>query len=274
MRTTTPRRFTRLPVRLSVGLLLTALICIHFATPIDAMDDSILVGPAVAAEAEAAPRPESSVERLVDLAQDDHVGLLRLCLENYDLNVKDFTCRFIKRERIDGRLGRPQEIEVRFLDRPYSVAMRWRKNAPIGDRALYVEGANDGKMLVRPKGLLSLVGTIRRDPDSEQVMANTLRPINRFGFRRSMESLIDVYTKSAVRGHLTTRYAGRKQVAGRPTVVLERILSVPIDTELLLPICIEAWDWENKLTYRYIYSDVKLNNGLTSDDFSPKANGL
>jgi hypothetical protein len=286
MRTTTTRRFPRLPVRLSVGLLLTALICIQFAESTDAMDEPVLVSPAVAAVAVAAPQMGSSIDQLVDLARTDHLSLLRECLDNYDLNIKDFTCRFTKRERIDGRLGRSQEIDVRFLDSPFSVAMHWQKNAPIGDRVLYVEGANDGKMLVRPKGLLSLVGTVRRQPDSEQVMANTLRPISRFGFRRSMESLIDVYTKADKRGHLTTRFAGRKQVDGRPTIVLERTLSVPrpeysgrrtliyIDTERLLPVCVEAWDWDDKLACRYIYSDVHLNVGLTSDDFRPKANGL
>lgn len=284
MRRTTHRRFGQFPVRLSVGLLLTALICIQFAQPTDAKDDAQLAGSAVASAP--APMAGETIDRLIRLARTDHVALLQECLDNYDLNVTDFTCHFIKRERIDGRLGKAQEIDVCFLDSPFSVAMRWLKNPPISDRALYVEGANDGNMLVRPKGLLGIVGTVRRKPDSEQVMANTLRPISRFGFRRSMENLIDVYMGAAERGHLATRFAGRKRVAGRPTIVLERILSVPqprysgrrtliyIDTERLLPICVEAWDWDNKLTYRYIYSKVKLNVGLTSDDFTPDANGL
>jgi len=283
MSTSAPKRRSRLWVRLAVGLFLLTLVCIHFAEPKESVDDRSLVGPAIAAPVETVV--DSRTVRLEDLAKTDHLALLRKCLQHYELSVRDYTCRFIKRERISGRLGRAQEIDVRFMDHPFSVAMRWRKNAPISDRALFVEGAHGGNMLLRPKGLLSIVGTVRRKPDSEQVMANTLRPISRFGFKRSLSSLIGVYELAAKRGDLKTRFVGRKEVDGREAFVLERILParpdypahrtlVYIDAERLLPICVEAWNWDNKLMYRYIFGDVKLNVGLTADDFTTKANGL
>jgi hypothetical protein len=118
--------------------------------------------------------------------------------------VQDYTCTFLKWERINGKQDPGQEINVKFLNEPFSVAMRWQKNPPIGDRCLYVEGKYDGNMLVRPKGMLSLIGTVRRKPDSPEVMANTLRPISLFGFRRGLESLVQVYELAARQGDPTT----------------------------------------------------------------------
>ena len=47
-----------------------------------------------------------------------------------------------------------------------------------------------------------------------------------------------------------------------------------IDVDSLLPICIEGYNWDKQLSCRYLYKDVKLNVGLTPDDFTPQANGI
>jgi hypothetical protein len=41
-----------------------------------------------------------------------------------------------------------------------------------------------------------------------------------------------------------------------------------------VPICIESWDWNGQMESRYIYKDVRINVGLTQDDFAPEKNGL
>lgn len=270
-------------IRYTVGVGLLALVCVQCANPTEAFRETDLVRSIDGRDV--GVLSEDAVEGIERLARTDHVGLLNLCLDNYSHSVQDYTCTFIKRERINGKTGRPQEIQVKFLDRPFSVAMRWVKNAPIGDRCLYVEGKHDGNMLVRPKGLLKWVGTVRRRPDSPEVLANTLRPINLFGFRRALKSLIEVYELADERGDLTTGFAGRKMVAGRATVVLQRILParddypaaktlIYIDVQRLVPVCIEAWGWDGNLDSRYIYKDVKINVGLTEQDFTPQNNGL
>jgi len=267
-------------VRLAVGLGLLALICIQCVSSTEAFKETDLFG---SGKIGAMSGPLS--ERMEKLAATDQIALLKLCADNYDRTIRDYTCTFIKRERIQGKDGPSQEIKVKFLQQPFSVAMRWTKNAPIGDRCLFIEGKHGGNILIRPKGLLSLVGTVKRKPDSKAVMANTLRPINLFGFRRGLQSLLKVYERAAERGELKTSFLGRRTVAGRDTLVLERILParddypaektrVYIDTDLLVPVCIEAWDWNGDLESRYVYKDIKANTGLKDDDFTPKANGL
>ena len=267
-------------IRLAVGLGLLALICIQCVNPTEAVRETDLFG---SARIDTASEPVA--QRLETLAATDPIALLTLCIKHYDKTIGDYTCTFIKRERIQGKDGASQEIRVKFLDRPFSVAMRWVKNAPIGDRCLFVEGKHDGNVLIRPKGLLSLIGTVKRKPDSNAVMANTLRPISLFGFRRGLQSLLDVYELAASRGDLKTSFGGYRSVAGRNTLVLERLLParddypakktrIYIDLELLVPVCIEAWDWDGNLESRYIYKDIKVNTGLSADDFTPQANGL
>ncbi len=281
MRTSKFRSPSTVWIRLSVGLGLLALICIQCSQPSGVVRSAGLATVAFAEEAPAQP----DIAKLVELAKTDHIALLKLCLENCEQTIQDYTCTFVKRERIKGKTGRAQVIAVKFMDQPFSVAMRWRKNAPISDRCLFVEGEHDGNILLRPKGLLSVIGTVRRKPDSKDVMAKTLKPITLFGFRRGLEKMIEVYETADTNGDLVARLAGQMDVSGRPTVVLERLLPVGkdypayrtkiyIDTERLIPICIEAWDWDGELIGRYIYKDIVFNVGFTSDDFTPKANGL
>ena len=270
-------------IRWTVGVGLLGLACLQCASPSEAFKEADLICSINGQEVGKVSPPMAA--RIEKLCQSDHLALLRLCLANYDRNVQDYTCTFIKRERLHGKDGQGQEIKVKFLNKPFSVAMRWVKNAPIGDRCLYVEGKHEGNMLVRPKGLLKWVGTVRRKPDSPEVLANTLRPINMFGFRRGLARLIGVYELAGKRGELETAFEGYKMVAGRKTAVLVRTLParqeypaaitrIYIDTQRLLPLCIEAWDWDGKLDSRYIYKDVTINVGLTSEDFDPAKNGL
>ena len=273
-------RPTNRRMRWVVGLGLLALVCIQCASQSENFLETELLG---SISQDAAVEPEAAKRE--KLAKTDHIALLKLAAARYDRTVSDYTCTFIKRERLHGKLGAAQEIQVKFLDKPFSVAMRWTRNAPIGDRVLYVEGKHGGNMLIRPKGLLSWVGTVKRRPDSPAVMSNTLRPISMFGFRRGLNSLLAVYETAKARGDLQFSLLGYKDVAGRKALVLSRLLPakdeypvaktlIYLDVETLLPICIEAWDWQGNLESRYVYKDIEFNVGLTEADFEPAKNGL
>lgn len=276
-------RPTNTRIRLGVGLVLAGLFCIQ-CTRSDALRGSSFVT-AVSGQTIGQNTPQQ-VRELERLAAEDHVALLQRALAHYRDSFQDYTCTLIKQERINGQLRPEQWIEVKYVDRPFSVSMHWVKNAPLGDRVLYVEGRHNGRMLVQPKGLLGkLVGTVLRVPDGPEVMANTLRPVTMFGFRRSMESLLRVYTLAATRGDNEIRFGGYKEVAGRRALVLERRLPFRkdypakttiwyLDAEHLVPMGLKGYGWEDELICSYVYKDVKLNVGLKPTDFVPEANGM
>ncbi|HET6427638.1 MAG TPA: DUF1571 domain-containing protein, partial [Phycisphaerae bacterium] len=269
--------------RLAVGMLLAALFCIQ-CTRSDAFRSQALFA-AISNRTEGRITPEQ-LKHLEKLAREDHVALLKLALAHYDKNYRDYTCTFIKQERISGKLKEEQWIGVKFMDRPFSVAMTWTRNAPIGDRVLYVEGQHDGQMLVRPKGFLfKLVGTQMREPDGPAAMANTLRPVTMFGFRRSLESLLEVYETAEGRGEANCRFLGYRKIAGRHAMVLERVLppreDYPaktttwyLDTQTLVLLGLEGTDWDDRLLCSYLYKDIEFNVGLAAADFAPAANGM
>ena len=272
-------RFTNNRIRLGVGMVLATLFCIQCYQP------DLPTGGMLVAEDAGNVNADNQVDRLERLARTDHAALLKQALKRYDRSVQSYTCTFIKQERINGKLKPEQWIEVRFLERPFSVAMHWVKNAQAGDRALYVTGKYDGEMLIKLCGALKIFGTVTRDPESPQVMANTLRPITRFGFRRSLESLLEVYELAARRGDGENRFAGYKQVAGRRVLVLERVLPpkqdypthktvLYLDAEWLLPLGVEGYDWEGQLTCRYLYKDVDFSAELSEKDFTPQASQM
>jgi len=272
--------------RLLVGLLLGALFCIQCVGTTDAVRNvdgvTVIDGKALGQHS-----PET-LAKIKSWAEDDHLALLEYCLANYDKSYRDYTCTLVKQEKLAGKLGKAQEISVRFRESPYSVAMAWTKNAPIGDRILYIEGKWDNQMLVRPTNpfLRKLVGgSVLRDPDGEEAMKNTLRPVNMFGFRRSLENLIEVYQQAKKADDLKESFGGYAKVAGRDTVALVRHLPAEkdypahetrtyIDLEYLVPLRVEGTDWNDQLSCLYEYRDVKLNPGLKADDFTPQSNEM
>jgi len=278
-------RPTNRRVRLAVGLFLASLFCIQ-CTRTEAYKESKDI--VAIAGMDFGQADGQAIARIEKLARGDHIKLLEDCLANYYASYNDFTCTLVKVERINGIARPEQEINVKHMVSPFSVAMVWVKNAPIGDRLLYVEGQNDGQMLVRPKSpLLQMLagGSVLRKPDGPEAMRNTLRPVSMFGFGRGLASLIKVYRQAKEAGDLRTAFGGYAEVAGRKCAVLIRYLPpkddypayktlIYIDLDRQVPACIEGYDWDENLQCRYLYKDVKFNVGLTSDDFTPEANGM
>ena len=276
-------RPTNRKIRLLVGLMVAGLFCIQ-CTKTDAFRESQFVQQISGVSV--GNTPSSTQASIEQLAKTDQIGFLEHCLEHYQGRYRDYTCTFIKEEVINGSKKPEQWIDVKFMDEPFSVAMQWTKNAPLGEAVLFVEGSYGNQMLVKPKGILyALVGTVRREPDGREAMQNTLRPVNMFGFERALENLLGVYRKAQANGHLKESFGGYANVAGRKTVVLVRHLPaeedypayktlIYVDTDNLIPVCIEGYDWDEQLASRYIYKDIKFNVGLTEDEFLPEANGM
>lgn len=277
-------RLTNNRVRLFVGVLLATLFCIQCNNS-EGVRNTIEVPVVIAGQTigTTADRVEKELEHL---ARTDHIALLRKSIARYDASVQDYTCLFIKQEQIGGRMRPGQHIRVKFMEKPFSVAMKWVKNTPLGDRVIYIKGENNGMMLIRPKGIWkTLLGTVVRDPESKQVMANTLRPVTQFGFRRSLESLVEVYELAEKRGEAVNTFQGYGEIDGQKVFVLQRMLParddypakktlVYLSVDHLSPLGVDGWDWDDQLFCSYRFQDVKYNVGLTAKDFAPEANGM
>ena len=215
-----------------------------------------------------------------ELARRDPIGFLRLCRERY--HFRDYTCTFIKQELIGNRLGKAQEISVRFREEPFSVDMAWVKNADQAERALYVENAwKDGKgrelAWFKPAGALLklIVPKIKQPIFGRRAKAASRRSLDQFGFSRTLDLIIKYVEKGRRNNELDLRYVREGSIKGRPTYVFERflpydgreehypdyLLRYHIDQEWLIPsACFSYSDREGKqLLGSYVMTDVTFD---------------
>ncbi len=283
-----------------MGLMLAVGLCIecHRASVNAGNSARGLVGeiasPAIASQTRMTDAP--AVDPIISQAKNDPLNLLRRTLDRYERSVRDYTCTFTKQEAINGRMTKEQEIKVKFKEEPFSVVMHWVRNAGSARRVLYVaerfEKDGEPQAIVEPEGAIArlLVRSIPWPIHGTDAKKASRRMIDQFGFGNTLRLILKYSELAASRGELGLRYLGTSQVDGRSTYVLERrlpyageagmypdrVLIVHLDKEWLLPtecFCF-ADDAKQELLGHYKLTDVKLNVGLSDDDFTKEANGL
>ncbi|MCA9245203.1 MAG: DUF1571 domain-containing protein [Phycisphaerales bacterium] len=232
-----------------------------------------------------------SKAELIRAAQRDPSVLSDTGERIYETQIDDYTATFIKQERIDGKLGKPEEIEVRFRDFPHSVYMIWKKNADQARRALYVDSPefkdSKGRKLakVEPNGAIArlFVSEVEIEIHGKRSREASRRSIDEFGFYSTLTLLRDINSMAKQRGVLDYRYDGEDEVDGRPTFRMVRYLPyqgekgdfpdaklvLHLDQEWLMPIGLYSYaDHEGKtLLGSYVFHDLRVNVGLSEADF-------
>lgn len=223
------------------------------------------------------------------LINADVLAFLQGCRNHYVQNIRDYTCRFVKHERLEGNLVPEQHIDVHFREAPYSVAMHWVKNAGRAKRISYVKGrwAKNGNeyMLAEPSGILGLLipGGVKRDIHGSAARAASRRTVDQFGFKNSLELIVKYCLLATDDPEYDLRYVGSGTLGGRECFIVERrlpytdedglypdrLLRVYIDKEWLVPTGVYAYsDLEKKeLLGSYLWLNVRLNPGLSNGDF-------
>ncbi|MFQ5495710.1 MAG: DUF1571 domain-containing protein, partial [Phycisphaerae bacterium] len=243
--------------------------------------------PAARAETES---DSARLAALEELAATDPLAFLRHCRRRYERNVRDYRCRFHKRERRGGVLPPEEEMQILFREEPYSVDMRWVRNPGMARRVNYVAGrwVKNGKelMLVQPAGWIGLLvpNGVKRDIHGPQARRAARSTIDRFGFKHTLDTIIACCERSAGDAGYDLRYVGPASFDGRPTLMLERrlpytgpdgpypdrLLVMHIDQEWLVPVACYGYadDLKQVLTGSYLTTSVEMNVGLDDDDFA------
>ncbi len=226
-------------------------------------------------------------------AEHPLVGALKMAVSSRDTitnNIRDYTCTMIKRERIDGKLNDPEYMFVKVRQQPFSVYLYFLKPADIAGReVLYVQGANEGKMMAHEaKGLKAHFGTVSLLPTSAMAMNNNRYPITQLGVSHLVDRLIEVGEHDKQFGECTVEYRKNAKVNDRVCTIIEVTHPVPrrnflfykarvyVDDQLNVPIRYEAYSWPKtpgappELDEEYTYLNMKVNVGLTDADFDPR----
>ena len=218
-------------------------------------------------------------------------ALARLGCERYQREIREYTCVFLKQERIGGKLRDVEEIEVRFREQPKAVYMIWRQNADQAKRVLFkdtpefVNKKGEKVARVEPAGALIrlVVSDVLMPIHGKRAHQSSRRSIDEFGFRSTL-NLLDRYNQLGEdHGVLDLRYDGEGEIDGRPTYKIVRFLPydgpygiwpdakmvMHIDQEWLLPTAVYSYaDREGtKLLGSYVHTNVRLNPSLGAEAF-------
>jgi hypothetical protein len=202
--------------------------------------------------------------------------------------VRDYSCLFVKRERLQGQLGQENLIDMRVRCQPFSVYLRWMGPANlVGQEACYVAGANNGQLRVHSTGLVGAIGFVSVAPTDPRVMQNNRHPITDAGIGH----LIDIYGERwelERRLNKTIVHVGEFQYNQKRCVRVELIRPenpggqfysyrtlMYFDKATHLPIRVESYDWPKpggpaggELFESYSYANLKINPGIPDAVFN------
>jgi Protein of unknown function (DUF1571) len=203
-------------------------------------------------------------------------------------NVRDYECRLIKRERVNGELLPESVMIMRVRNKPLSIYLYCE--SPKSDQGLevcYVAGRNEGMMRVHPAGMVGILGfwsVGTRDPRAfeknrhcikEAGLANLLESTARFWeMERRLNKTVVHITDDKLDGRACTRietiHPDRKAGSfyGFRCVLW-------LDKATHLPVGAETYDWPRRggseggdLLESYRFLNLRCNVGLSDDTFS------
>lgn len=227
-----------------------------------------------------APAPAAAVSPM-----DHPLQILQRAQQSMQ-GIRDYTCLFVKQERVRGQLQPENLITMRVRNQPFSVHLAW--HAPrnlVGQEVCYVAGRNNGQMRVRSSGLLKAVGFVNLDPRDPRALENSRHTITEAGIANLLNELARGWDgeKRLNKTRVTIgEYAYNERRCDRVETVhvdphngyfLFARSVIYFDREHGLPIRIENYDWprgggQAELAESYSYANLRLNVGLGDDAFN------
>jgi hypothetical protein len=233
------------------------------------------------------PDPTADHDTPEPLPDPDPVAFLEKCLERYNRqDIRGYRAILHKRERIDGQLNPPEEIEIWYRAHPRSVFMHWLQGARRAESILYVEGEYGAKILVHPSGMIGrIMKEVSIDPDSPAARQAGRYNIKDFGLREALERTVRQWQVARERGELRVEYLGVKRVpetGDRRCDTLRRTFAKPEEdgvTEATIFVDHETWfqvgtvlrGESGTLIGEYMYRDIQLNPPFDRGQFEPSA---
>ena len=201
--------------------------------------------------------------------------------------IRDYTALMQKQENIDGTVREVQTMEVKVRHEPFSVYIKFLHPRNLsGQQAIFVRGQNDDKLVAHGVGFQRVFGTQKLDPTSFFAMQGNKYPITEMGILNLVDKLLEVGHRDVNQPNCVVNWYTGVTWADRECTVIEvthpvrsrglifHVARIFVDNELNLPIRYESYDWparpgeQMQLIELYAYRNLKLNVGLTDEDFN------
>ena len=207
-------------------------------------------------------------------------------------STPDYTAQFTKRELVNGSLLEEQTMAMKLRHKPFSIYLKWM-DFEVGREVIYVDGVNEGQMLVHAGGWKSRLPAILMAPDCTLAMQEARYPVTRAGLLALATTIVGYNASDLEAKNYASCVQMDDQAVGDrmcACFVLEyrdkesskdyRKSVTLIDKEWCVPLYIKNFGWPNEefnqvdadldeatLIEHYTYSDVKFRTSLSALDF-------
>jgi len=198
-----------------------------------------------------------------------------------------FSGIFSKRENVNGVLTEKTHMQIKWRSTPFSVYMKFVE-PHAGREVIYVDGKNEGNLLIHETGVKSLVGTLSFKPNSPRVMAEGRYPITEIGLVKLAEAVIAQWQTETKYGEIDVKYYKNAKLNGKPCRVIQtshprprkqfkfQMTRLYIDAETSLPLRVEQYGFpttaggKSVLMEEYEYSQLDTKADLNDIDFDTR----
>lgn len=202
--------------------------------------------------------------------------------------IEDYSCVFVKRERIDGELSEYEHMYIKVRHEPFSVYLYCLgPQKPRGQEVIYVHGRNNNQVLAHTVGLRDrIAGTLTLDPTHPRMMEGNLYPITNIGMQNLLIKISGLYERETRFGECHVDVLKSAKVEQRPCTCVQVVHPVPrrdfkfyvsrvfYDDQWQVPVRFEGHTWPAKaggdpvLIEEYTYTRLRFNQQFADSDFS------
>ena len=238
-------------------------------------------------------------QSLVDNAEhplDPVLAVARLSIEEIDERIVDYECVITSQVFIDDRLDKERRMRAKIRhaiekdgdQKPFSVYLDFLSPRSLaGQEVIWVEGANDGKLVAHAASGFLRLKRMHIAPDGPIAMRGSRYPIWDIGFRNLIEKMYEIGCCDRDDEDCQVIVTQGVKVEGRVCTLIEikheqeketfqfHHAKIYVDNERKIPIGYEGYSWPiNRddpppLMEKFYYTDMNLNVGLKDRDFDP-----
>ncbi|MCA9040410.1 MAG: DUF1571 domain-containing protein [Planctomycetaceae bacterium] len=238
----------------------------------------------------------TALSRLKSCDGEDAIKITTSILEDGLENLQgipDYSATFIKQERIAGSIIEPSLINLKIRHEPFSVYMKWL-NGDKGRELLYVDGENQGDMVVRVGGVRGrFLPALNLNPHGDLAMKESRHPITEIGIKNLIKKALefrenDLQNLENLNCWIVDGVTFDKRecfefiveyIEHRPVHEYRKSI-ITIEKELGIPVAVKNFAWQEQvdtpdetnldastLIENYAYTNISYSRRLADADF-------
>ncbi len=209
-------------------------------------------------------------------------AILEQSLASYE-SVQDYETIFVKKEKGKDGMGPSERMFMKY-EKPWKIYLGWLNTGKKGLQVVYERGRHDNKLAIHQPGIVSLLmPVVFLDQQSPWVREGSESyNIEDAGIGTFLLDFSKAVKASAAQNNLRVEFPESPSQKGQSVEVtflnstdddifFAYRIRVLFDAKTQLPVFMELYDWDDKLTGTYSYEDLRVNVGSETAEFKRQA---